>query len=544
MKHGRIIGILCAAAMLLSSAWIPQSTGNETTVTVRADEPEVKTYQGFSYVLNPYTEAIEIVGYTGTSKSVTIPNTIEAKPVTIIDANAFTGNEEIESLTIPSNIRTIEDGAFRGCTSLHQFYCTANKWYSFTNGVLYYDCGKMTMSSSDYSSTITLTKIALFCAKDSAYITVPEGVDGISAYAFANRKKMTHIVLPAGIQYIGKCAFYGCTKLRGMAMTSGSETSSEFNIPYGTIAIDNKAFFGCESIRTVSFPSTLEYIGANCFVNCPELMSAYIPDSVKKIGDAAFGYAGTEWENGNLTLLGNSSFTVIGDSETNEDGEKNGGKEYADSNYMHHTSPSGYQGGGLNDDGEYTITDVYGNEIPIRMNCTHNPDNDFDHCYVYSACVPVTCTAPGALSGICYCGHTFYQEFPAAGHCFGYPQYQWSADHTVCTAVVTCIRDSSHVITEQGTVTKRELGGKTVYTAAFKNPIFGKDSVTEDGNTLPPDGDADDDGTLGVTDVVQLQRNLMQQGELINWRAADLNQDGEIDAFDLALMKRALISQK
>ena len=52
----------------------------------------------------------------------------------------------------------------------------------------------------------------------------------------------------------------------------------------------------------------------------PELMSAYIPDSVKKIGDAAFGYAGTEWENGNLTLLGNSSFTVIGDSETNEDG--------------------------------------------------------------------------------------------------------------------------------------------------------------------------------------------------------------------------------
>ena len=106
------------------------------------------------------------------------------------------------------------------------------------------------------------------------------------------------------------------------------------------------------------------------------------------------------------------------------------------------------------------------------------------------------------------------------------------------------IRDSSHVITEQGTVTKRELGGKTVYTAAFKNPIFGKDSVTEDGNTLPPDGDADDDGTLGVTDVVQLQRNLMQHGELTNWRAADLNQDGEIDAFDLALMKRALISQK
>lgn len=56
-------------------------------------------------------------------------------------------------------------------------------------------------------------------------------------------------------------------------------------------------------------------------------------------------------------------------------------------------------------------------------------------------------------------------------------------------------------------------------------------------------GDADDNGTFGLTDVVMLQKWLLGAGTLTNWRAADFNGDKIIDIIDLVLMKRALIGE-
>lgn len=59
-------------------------------------------------------------------------------------------------------------------------------------------------------------------------------------------------------------------------------------------------------------------------------------------------------------------------------------------------------------------------------------------------------------------------------------------------------------------------------------------------------GDCDNDGKLGVTDVIMLQKWILstKNAKLANAKAADLNGDGVIDVFDLALMKRKLISKK
>lgn len=56
-------------------------------------------------------------------------------------------------------------------------------------------------------------------------------------------------------------------------------------------------------------------------------------------------------------------------------------------------------------------------------------------------------------------------------------------------------------------------------------------------------GDADNNGTFGLSDVVMLQKWLLRAGTLTNWKAADLNKDNVIDVFDLALMKRALFGR-
>ena len=59
-----------------------------------------------------------------------------------------------------------------------------------------------------------------------------------------------------------------------------------------------------------------------------------------------------------------------------------------------------------------------------------------------------------------------------------------------------------------------------------------------------PENDINADGSFNVADVVLLQSFLLGKEDalILNWRAADLCNDGRLDIFDLVLMKKALIS--
>ena len=52
-------------------------------------------------------------------------------------------------------------------------------------------------------------------------------------------------------------------------------------------------------------------------------------------------------------------------------------------------------------------------------------------------------------------------------------------------------------------------------------------------------------GIFNVTDIVMLQKWLLAipDIELLRWENADFYKDGKLNAFDLCLMKRNLISQ-
>jgi len=66
-----------------------------------------------------YTKSsnITITGYSGSSKDVVIPETIEGKSVTTIAAYAFNGLN-IESVFIPKTIQKVENNAFNNCSNL------------------------------------------------------------------------------------------------------------------------------------------------------------------------------------------------------------------------------------------------------------------------------------------------------------------------------------------------------------------------------------------------------------------------------------------
>ncbi|MBR3630554.1 MAG: RICIN domain-containing protein, partial [Oscillospiraceae bacterium] len=54
-------------------------------------------------------------------------------------------------------------------------------------------------------------------------------------------------------------------------------------------------------------------------------------------------------------------------------------------------------------------------------------------------------------------------------------------------------------------------------------------------------GDVNADGRLDVTDILMMQKYLLNVGDLVDWQAGDLYADSSIDVFDLSLMKRELL---
>lgn len=63
-------------------------------------------------------EGIVLTGYHGRDIMLTIPQQIEAKPVTIIGKKTFLGAKELQQLTLPGSIEEIQDWAFASCSAL------------------------------------------------------------------------------------------------------------------------------------------------------------------------------------------------------------------------------------------------------------------------------------------------------------------------------------------------------------------------------------------------------------------------------------------
>ena len=119
------------------------------------------------------------------------------------------------------------------------------------------------------------------------------------------------------------------------------------------------------------------------------------------------------------------------------------------------------------------------------------------HTHTYT-CVPYaghepTCTEPGLGYRYCTCSavnEDYYDDIqknvviPATGHNWGAPVYTWNADNTACTASHTCMTDSSHVESEEASVSYAVVTEPTYattglgrYTAHFENEAFADQTV-------------------------------------------------------------------
>jgi hypothetical protein len=296
---------------------------------------------------------VTITGCNNTASGLlTIPATIEGKPVVKIGESAFFGCHELTEVVVGNSVTLIDGFAFFGCRGLK------------------------TVTVGDNVSTIG-TRAFNSC---SALINVTFGkkVALIEASAFERSSRIEKVIIPDSVTRIGKSAFRYCTELRhvdfrGDAPTIGDNAfdsihklalmtagpgaqgfeTAALDLPVftkvgsltydasGTTAsvvdcdnaatgpqeilltlngrevteIARSAFERCTGITSVTIPENITSIGVSAFAGCTGLTSIEIPESVTILGEGAFqGCVSLESAQlgEGLTTIGDSAFRGSG----------------------------------------------------------------------------------------------------------------------------------------------------------------------------------------------------------------------------------------
>ncbi len=194
-----------------------------------------------------------------------------------IPAYAFLGCANVESITLPQNITTIGDSAFKGCSGLK----TVN-W------------------DSEYCVTAGKKDHTIFenCTNLTSVEFKPY-VDVIPAYAFYNCNLLTKVVIPEDTTSIGNYAFYGCSKISSLELSSklltvgdyafaGCSAITSLNFQKDVKEICEGAFSDCSAITSISMQNKIESLGDSAFSGCSQIKEITLPESLTSIGGSAF----------------------------------------------------------------------------------------------------------------------------------------------------------------------------------------------------------------------------------------------------------------
>ena len=142
------------------------------------------------------------------SSELTIPATIEGKPVTSIGKDAFRSCSSLTSITIPDSVTSIGEKAFNNCKSLATIEIGAgNVNFTEVNGVLF-----------NAEKTVLLTYPA---SKEGDNYTIPDSVSSIKTGAFSGCTSLTSITMGESVTSIGEFAFIECANLTSITIPDG-----------------------------------------------------------------------------------------------------------------------------------------------------------------------------------------------------------------------------------------------------------------------------------------------------------------------------------
>ncbi|MCI7170722.1 leucine-rich repeat protein [bacterium] len=243
---GRFIVIACICILV---GMVVCVVGGRNYATLQFENGQEVNISGITYRYNSENASVYVNGLENgeLATTVTIPDTIRVEQkeyqVTAIGWAAFSDCTNLESITLPDGLKSIDDYAFSQCTNLES-------------------------------------------------ITLPDGLKSIKNQAFWNCTSLESISLPDGVTTIGYRAFYWCTSLESISL------------PDSVTAIGESAFAGCKSLESINLPDGLTSIGSDIFEHCsPSLRiinsEKYPEVDFKRYGEknSEYGKKNSEYEN-------------------------------------------------------------------------------------------------------------------------------------------------------------------------------------------------------------------------------------------------------
>ena len=204
--------------------------------------------------------------------------------------------ESIKSVELSSNVTSIGDWAFYGCSSLTSI--TISEGVTSIGDEVFHGCSSLT--SITLPAGVTSIGNYAFCGCSSlTSITLPEGVTSIGESAFFGCSSLTSVTLPAGVTSIGRSVFYGCSSLTSITLPAGVTSIGErafeycssltsITLPVGVTSIGVEAFQGCSLLTSITLPAGVTSIETQTFAYCSSLTSITLPEGVTSIGVSAF----------------------------------------------------------------------------------------------------------------------------------------------------------------------------------------------------------------------------------------------------------------
>ena len=250
---------------------------------------------------SPNNGTYRVSSGAGMSGAVVIPASYNGKPVTEIGWHAFL-DAGITSVTIPTSITIIRNGAFSNCANLATVTFAANSQLESIGYGAFAFCTSLTgitipanvtdIDASFYGS-VNLTSITV-AAGNNRYtnengILYSKDKTWLVAYPSASG----NITILEGVTVIGGAAFRSCKNLTGVI------------IPASVTGIDYHAFIDCTNIPSITIPATVENMGGAVFEGWTSSQTIYIEGYADEAAaDAAWDDEYSNWrENCEATIV-------------------------------------------------------------------------------------------------------------------------------------------------------------------------------------------------------------------------------------------------
>ena len=204
-------------------------------------------------------------------KSVIVPEGIES-----IGERVFYLCENLESITIPSTLSSVEGMAFGNCSKIKKVYISdLASWCNITFDSYWgYENSNPLVQANDLylnnelieeciiPETVTEIKGGVFAGASFHSLSIPNTVTTIGKSAFGG-SGILYLELPTSINMIPDEAFGSCVKLQTVVLHNSIKE------------IGQKAFQNCTSLKMVSFMGNIKSIGEKAFDNCNNMTDIY-----------------------------------------------------------------------------------------------------------------------------------------------------------------------------------------------------------------------------------------------------------------------------